>query len=84
MTLTPTPIERNVTIIKSWVVNDPTGRWREWRKTSHGTRTVFTVLETVGDELEVVHIFEIQTVPRSRLWVEQEKEQWVITEYMEK
>ena len=81
VTLTPIEIKRNITLLRSWVVNDPTGRWRSVNRNSTIEKCTFEVL---SKGCHVIHTFEIPfSTSESRLWVVQCKDQWVITEYIE-
>jgi hypothetical protein len=79
----PVEIKRNIVLGKSYVVNDPDGRWRGWTETKKGDTSTFNVW---GDDGVGVHTFRLTHSQSDRLsfwWVNQEKDQWVITEYFE-
>ncbi len=54
------------------------------RKITIRDRSIFNVYSQESDSGDVVHSFEIPfTEPVTRLWIEQHKDQWIITEYKE-
>lgn len=89
MTLEVGEIQRDITLLKSYVVNDPTGRWRRVTRVEGEDGVRFLVRD---EEEEVVHSFFIpwslpfeEDSPVLRdFWVNQEKEQWIITEFIER
>jgi hypothetical protein len=85
MTLEPIPITRKLTILKRWVVNDPDGRWRNWDETvCTAGISIYAWEDPCKEKPGTFHTFTIpRSDPRSHFWIMQEKEQWIITEYLE-
>lgn len=88
--LKPIPIERNVHILRSWIVNDPTGKWREYtyskRIPKNKDQMPVWIFSVFGDNLSGYELYNFiipVTDNKSQLWVQQEKDQWVISEYLD-
>jgi len=90
MVLRPNLTEPGVELTgKCWVVNDPTGRWREFHRTlTMGPRRTYHTFKVYeeGDSdkmmekyIKPLHTFKIYS--KLHLWVEQCKDQWIIREY---
>ena len=80
-----TPIELGSTVRltgKEWIVTDPHGRWRTWSCTFVGDERVSERVICVGDEGDDQFEFVIPlSSRRSLLWIQQEKDQFMIREY---
>jgi hypothetical protein len=85
------PIEdarTKITLLRSWIVNDPDGRWRECEPIRTAPYTIefhrsSVDFEVIDDNGEAIHSFTIPiSSEKSQLWVEQNKDQWYITEYI--
>lgn len=82
MTLTPFETRFKITLLKQWVINDPDGKWRDLRRTESEETCRFEALDSWSGA--PLHSFILpHSHSQSRWWVEQDKDQWIIAEYID-